>query len=294
MAMKKALTIGSWVVLGMALGAQACITNMRIGTYAINNYAGNGSSSSKNMYQEINLADYFFTRSQSILPGYGPCPVIPLRDFPTRTDAAVTKAHIIDGGSGAGKREVADFVYYGGHGIAAIPSVTSGLFLGDGAGFGNVYPSSFSGTSSGPMGGLSSYKHNRWFMTQACALFPRPPHTSTPAAMWSPIFRGLKAMLGFESYVYDNSDGYALFGDFWNNWTWGGQSLFWAFYNAENNHGYSYIGGSGLHPGCLSGRNSPAKDYCNESFAGTDNSFANLANAGTYWSSPAGWTIYYP
>src|SRR5690348_15968823 len=106
--MNKASALIGSAVAWLAVSSLACQNTMRIGTYAINNYAGNGSSASMNMSQNINLANYFYSRAQALFPTYSPCPVIPSQDFPARTDAQVTKAHLIDGTSGDGKRESAD------------------------------------------------------------------------------------------------------------------------------------------------------------------------------------------
>jgi hypothetical protein len=296
--MRSTLTIATILATGLLpLSPSACPTAMRIGTYAINNYVGNGSSVVFNLNYQVDLANYFFANAQAILPGYSECSpaVTPVREFPAVTDAGVTKAVVANNNAltaAHNTREWADFVFFAGHGTPATEGVSpAALFLGSGGIYGNVSRDDLK------MGGLSSIKHNRWLMVHSCAIFPHPPTISTsPKDMWKKSFTGLRAMLGFESKIWDNSDGNNLFHAFWYNWTWGHMPLWDAFYNAELNYGYSAVGGTGVHPGCLSGINtSGTTDFCTQNFSNSNLSPADqVGNAGVYHQQVAGSSIHYP
>ena len=79
--------------------------------------------------------------------------------------------------------------------------------------------------------------YNRWFVATACNLF----NTGSPSATWAAAFKGLKAMLGFKSAVFDNNQSWRLYNDFWLNWTWREKSLLNSFFDAQFNYGYAHL-----------------------------------------------------
>ena len=166
-------------------------------------------------------------------------------------------------------------VFYGGHVRAG------GLFRGAGGGYGGVSHSDL-GLGVG---------YNRWFIATACNLF----NTGSPASTWAGAFKGLKAMLGFKSAVFDNNQTWQLYNEFWLNWTWREKSLLNAFFDAQANYGYAHLFPSlGLEPGCLSAQVPDTRiDYCRESFKWTEKNYNKAtANSGYYYNRVIGSPIY--
>jgi hypothetical protein len=254
----------------MFLGqATAFPPSMDIGTFTIDNYGGNGGGMSNLNYQ-IAAGQNFFWGANAQIPGYSSAmgggtygPNFAL----DRRDNQVTKAAITSTSSSYGNREYPDFLFYGGHG-------TSGsLYLGAGAGYGAVQP-----------GDLNlGVGYNRWFMGHSCIMFK----AGTPALHWQPAFKGVKALLGFKSIIWDNYESWSLFNEFWLNWTYREKSLLNAFFDAEANYGYAHLYPSaGLEPGCLSAQVPSGRiDYCRESFRWVEKNYSPaIANSGYYYN----------
>ena len=282
--MKSVSAIAAVIAWIPTISSAACPMNMRVGTYAIDHYSATGDAGTgSDLSHQINMANQFTDRAFDIVAGY--CATATTGKTFFLNDAQVTKNHwknLADPATtGTSEiRENTDFIFYAGHGTTTNPRK---LYLGaNDATYGTV------GSGDFTMGGLGG-KNNRWFIAHSCAAFPRPPIATSPQQMWKGIFRGLRAMLGFESYIYDNWDGWGIAYHFWANWTWNNWSIWESFYNAEFYFGYKSLGGSGLHPGCLSGY---PGDYCLESFTSTTNAPAPNINAGAYHSLVAGAPIY--
>lgn len=243
---------------------------MDIGAFAIDDYAGNGGGM-LNLNNMIAGGQNFFWAGQTDIPPYaagntgGPTLAIDLRN------SQVSKAALTSTSSGYGSREYADFVYIGGHGS------NGKFFLGNFAGYGYVNPAEMN----------LGVGYNRWLMTNSCSLF----NGGAPAEVWQPAFKGLKAMLGFKSFIYDNNLSWDLYNDFWLNWTSREKSLMMSFFDSEANYGYKHLYPSkGLEPGCLSAQYSNgAFDYCREFFRLVAHDYSKaVANTGNYYSKVIG------
>lgn len=235
-----------------------------IGTYSVNKYSDNGGGG--DLSKQVLMALNFFEKGEATLrlaypnTGGGQPFHTELWDY---KDFEVTRDAVIGRNQPAPYlRETAHFVYFGGHGYRAHPSghPTSSLYLGGNEKkYGEVTPDSL------PMG----TGNNRWFMAHSCVLFPITPTSSgsaTAQSVWAPSFQGLKAMLAFESFVPEYSDGAELFDNFWAyyiEYKWG---LWESFYQAQFDEGYDHLG-AGLHPSCLS---AAGQDYCDEKFEQTN------------------------
>lgn len=244
--------------------------SMDIGTFTIDNYGSTGGGMPNLTYQ-IASGQNFFAGANANIPGYssslaggvsGPNFALDHRD------AQVSKADITNTSSSWGNREYSDFSFYGGHGL------NGALFLGAGGGYGVVNP-----------GDLNlGLGYNRWFMAHSCVMFNTG---SAPATHWLPAFKGLKAMLGFKSVIWDNNLSWNLFNEFWLNWTWRERSLLNSFFDAEANYGYSHlVPSAGLEPGCLSAQAPAGRiDYCREAFKWVDKNYNQAtANTGYYYN----------
>jgi Family of unknown function (DUF6345) len=250
---------------------------MDIGTFAIDNYSANGGGMSNLTYQ-IASGQNFFAGAYANIPGYSAAlaggtsgPNFAL----DRRDTQVSKSAITSTSSSYGSREYADFIFYGGHGLGG------GLYLGAGGGYGSVLPAEL-GMGAG---------YNRWFMAASCLVFSG----GVPATTWAGTFKGLKAMLGFESIIFDNNQSWELYNEFWLNWTWREKSLLNAFFDAQANYGYAHMYPSlGLKPGCLSAQvPSNRIDYCRESFKWTEKNYNKAtASSGYYYNRVIGSPIY--
>ncbi|MDQ3002152.1 MAG: DUF6345 domain-containing protein [Fibrobacterota bacterium] len=250
--------------------------SMDIGTFAIDDYGSTGGGVF-NLSFMIAGGQNFFTTANANIPGYSsavaaagmgssnPSLALDLRN------TQVTKSAITNTSSSYGSRGYCDFVYYGGHGF------NSSLFLGLNAGFGQVSPAELN-IGAG---------YNRWLLTNSCSLF----NGGAPATTWQPAFQGLKAMLGFKSFIFDNNVTWDLYNEFWVNWTYREKSLLNSFFDAQINYGYKHLYPSkGLEPGCLSAL-VPAfqADYCREAFRNVAHNYnAASANTGYYYSKIIG------
>lgn len=247
---------------------------MDIGTFTIDNYAGNGGGLPNLAYQ-IAGGQNFFAGANANIPGYaaalasgtsGPSFALDNRD------AQVTKAALISTSASYGNREYCDFAYYGGHGLPAA------VYLGAGAGYGGVAANEFNFGAG----------YNRWFLGNGCILFNTP---SAPAVAWQSAFKGLKAMLSFKSVVFDNNQSWQLYNEFWLNWTWREKSLLNSFFDAQASYGYAHMYPTkGLEPGCLSAQVPAGRiDYCREAFKWVDKNYtAAIANSGYYYNRVIG------
>ncbi len=244
--------------------------SMDIGAFAIDNYTANGGGVFDLNYMVAGGQSCFWAAQTDVPPYAGGNTSTPTLALDAR-NTQVTKSAITNTSSGYGNREYCDFVYFGGHGSSGA------LFLGQSPGYGQVFPADLS-LGAG---------YNRWFMANSCSLF----NGGAPAAVWQPAFKGLKAMLGFKSYVFDNNLTWELYNDFWLNWTSREKSLLNAFFDAQANYGYKYLYPTkGLEPGCLSAQYSDASwDYCREFFKLAPRNYNKaIANTGYYYSKVIG------
>ncbi len=250
--------------------------SMDIGAFAIDNYDGNGDGMLNLNYMIASGQNFYWAASTNV-PGY--CNALGAGGSGTNSptlaldarNTQVTNAAITFTGSGYGQREYCDFLFYGGHGL------NGSLYLGGGGGYGSVSPASMN-LGAG---------YNRWFMTNSCSLF----NGGTPATIWQPAFKGLKAMLGFKSFVFDNNLSWDFYNNFWNEWTYGEKSLLTAFFDANVNYGYKHLYPSkGLEPGCLSAQVPGTRiDYCREVFKFVNHDYTPAtANTGYYYSKVIG------
>ena len=249
--------------------------SMDIGTFSIDDYTSNGGGMGNLSYM-IAGSQNFFWAANSNIPGYSssvaavgsgtntPSLALDLRN------TQVTKAAIINTGSGYGSREYCDFVYYGGHGF------NSKMFLGNFSNYGFV---SASETNLGT-------GYTRWIFTNSCSLF----NGGDPATLWQPAFKGLKAMLGFRSFIFDNNLSWDLYNDFWTNWTYREKSLMNAFFDSEANYGYKHLyPAKGLETGCLSALTSTDFDYCREAYKFVAHDYNKpILNSGNYYAKKIG------
>lgn len=255
--------------LSLAPRVAAFPPSMDIGAFTIDNYSGNGGGM-PNMSFQIAAGQNFFWGANANVPGYSAAmnggtygPNLAL----DKRDNLVTKAAITSTSSGWGNREYSDFVFYGGHGL------NGQLYLGAGGAYGGVQPSNLNFGAG----------YNRWFLAHSCLLF----NVGNPAAHWQPAFKGIKALLGFKSIMWDNYESWNLFNEFWLNWTYREKSLLNAFFDAEANFGYAHLyPATGLEPGCLSAQVPSGRiDYCRESFRWVEKNYAPaIANSGYYYN----------
>jgi hypothetical protein len=260
----------------LALGkVDAFPVTMDIGTFAIDDYSGNGGGM-LNLGYMVGSAQNFFWAANANVPGYsatvpaGTGSAAPTFALDVR-NTQVTKSAITNPSSGYGSRGYNDFIFYAGHGV------NGSLYLGASAGYGNVLPAEMN-LGSG---------YNRWFLANSCSLF----NGGAPATIWQPAFKGLKAMLAYKSFVFDNNLSWELYNNFWSSWTYGEKSLLTAFFDANVNYGYKHLYPSkGLEPGCLSAQvPSDRIDYCREAFKFVNHDYAAAtANTGYYYSKVIG------
>lgn len=256
--------------------ASALPVSMDIATFSIDDYSGNGGGMS-NLGFMIAAGQNFYWSASANVPGYSSAlaGAMPGTKNPTFAQDArnwqVSKSTITFTGSGSGNREYSDFLYYGGHGL------NGSLYLGAGGYFGEVAPGSLN----------LGVGYNRWFLANSCSLF----NGGAPASTWQPAFKGLKAMLAYKSFVFDNNLSWDLYNNFWSSWTYGEKSLLNAFFDANVNYGYKHLYPSkGLEPGCLSAQvPSDRIDYCREAFKFVNHDYAAAtANTGYYYSKVIG------
>ena len=269
--MNKKLVLSIFTGLLSSSSLLAYPVSMDIGTFSIDDYSGNGGGMS-NLGFMIASGQNFFWAANANIPGYagsagtgGPTYALDLRN------TQVTKSALINSSSSYGSREYCDFAFYGGHGL------NGAMYLGAGGAYGQVNPADLN------MG----VGYNRWLFTNSCSLF----NTGNPAASWAPAFKGLKAMLGFKSFVFDNNLSWDLYNDFWANWTYREKSLLNSFFDAEVNYGYKHLYPSkGLEPGCLSAQVPSSRiDYCREAFKYVNHDYtAATPTSGYYYSKVIG------
>jgi Family of unknown function (DUF6345) len=247
--------------------------SMDIGTFAIDNYAGNGGGG-VNLSFQIAAGQNFFAGANTYVPSFSASTAAPGlgTSGPSfaldKRDTYVTKSAITSTSSSYGSREYCDFVFYGGHGLVG------GLFLGSGGSYGTVAANEFN----------LGMGYTRWFLANGCSLFNT---VAAPATAYQTTFKGLKAMLSFKSVVYDNNLSWELYQEFWLNWTYRDKSLLNAFFDAQTNYGYKHLYPSkGLEPGCLSAQVAVGRiDYCREPLRYVTHDYvAATANSGYYYS----------
>jgi hypothetical protein len=252
-------------------------SSMDVGAFAIDDYLGNGGGTTNLNYMIASGQNFYWAASFNV-PGYsssvaaaGTGTSNPTLALDLRNNQ-VTKAAITNTSSGYGNREYCDFVYFGGHGM------NGSMYLGASTPtYGQVLPNQFNFGAG----------YNRWLMTNSCSLF----NGGAPANTWQPAFKGLKAMLGFKSVVFDNNQSWDFYNNFWTGWTYGEKSLLNAFFDANVNYGYKHLYPSkGLEPGCLSAQVPGNRiDYCRESFKFVNHDYsAATANTGYYYSKVIG------
>jgi hypothetical protein len=244
---------------------------MDIGAFAIDDYLGNGGGKFNLGFMIAGGQNFFWAANNSVPPYSAGQTNNPSLAIDAR-NTQVTKAAITNTSSSYGSREYCDFVYYGGHGV------NGGMYLGaSNPPYGTVTPNMMN----------LGVGYNRWLLTNSCSLF----NGGSPATVWQPAFKGLKAMLGFKSFIFDNNLAWDLYNDFWLNWTYREKNLLTAFFEAETNYGYKHIYPSkGLEPGCLSAQ-VPADrlDHCREVFKNVAHDYNKAtANTGYYYSKVIG------
>lgn len=249
---------------------KALPVSLDIGTFAIDDYGSTGGGVFNLSYMIASGQNFFWAANLNV-PGYSvggtsnPSLAVDLRN------TQVSKSAITNPNSGYGSRGFCDVLFYGGHGF------NGKLFLGLNSGYGEVSPSEMN-LGSG---------YNRWLFTNSCSLF----NGGAPANTWQTAFKGLKAMLGYKSFVFDNNLSYDLYNNFWSAWTYGEKSLVMAFFDANVNYGYKHLYPSkGLEPGCLSAQVTGGRiDYCQEAFKYVSHDYAAAtANTGFYYSKVIG------
>jgi hypothetical protein len=244
--------------------------SMDIGAFAIDDYTHNGGGALDLSYL-IPGGQNFFWSAQANVPAYaGGNTGAPTLAVDAR-NPQVTKAFLSSTSTNYGNREYADFVYFGGHGTYGQ------MFLGNFPGYGYVAPADLN----------LGVGYNRWLLANSCSLF----NGGAPATVWQPAFKGLKAMLGFKSYIFDNNLSWDLYNEFWLNWTSREKSLLTSFFDAEANYGYKHLYPTkGLEPGCLSAQFSDQSwDYCREFFKLAPHNYSKaIANTGYYYSRVIG------
>jgi hypothetical protein len=262
-------TLAVFAALGLAYPYPV---SMDIGAFAIDNYSNNGGGMG-NLGQQVAGGQNFFWAAQANIPPYaGANTGAPSLAVDAR-NTAVTKAALTNTSSAYGNREYADFLYFGGHGLNG-----GVIYLGAGnPPYGQAVPSELNlGTG-----------YNRWFLANSCSLF----NGGDPATIWQPAFKGLKAMLGFKSFIFDNNLSWDLYNDFWLNWTSREKSLMISFFDSQSNYGYKHLFPSkGMEPGCLSAQYSNGSfDYCREFFRLVAHDYSKaIANTGYYYSKVIG------
>jgi hypothetical protein len=264
-------SLASCVILFSIQHSESFPASVDIGAFTIDDYSSNGGGAG-NLNYMIASGQNFFWAANANVPGYSAGasknPAFALDSRNTQ----VSKAAITSTSTGFGSREYCDFLFYGGHGF------NGSMFLGFNGGYGQVFPADLN-LGAG---------YNRWFITNSCTLFKGG---SAPATHWQPAFKGLKAMLGFKSFVFDNNLSYDLYNNFWSNWTYGEKSLLNAFFDANVNYGYKHLYPSkGLEPGCLSAQVPGDRiDYCREAFKYVSHDYtAATPNTGYYYSKVIG------
>jgi hypothetical protein len=244
--------------------------SMDIGSFAIDNYTDNGGGMLDLNYMIGSGQNFFWAANANVPPYAGANTNIPSLALDAR-NSQVSKAAISNTSSSYGSREYCDFVFYGGHGSYGK------LFLGNFSGYGYVNPSDLNFGAG----------YNRWILSDACSIF----NGGAPATVWQPAFKGIKAMLGFKSFVFDNNLSWDLYNDFWLNWTSREKSLMISFFDSQANYGYKHLYPSkGLEPGCLSAQYSNGSfDYCREFFRLVAHDYSKaVANTGYYYSKVIG------
>ncbi|MEO6095623.1 MAG: DUF6345 domain-containing protein [Fibrobacteria bacterium] len=275
--MKKLPVTVSLACLVFSVNLNAFPVSLDIGTFAIDDYFSNGGGMNNLGYMIASGQNFYWSAANNV-PGYssaaasaGTGTAAPTLALDAR-NTDVTKAAITSTSSAYKNREYCDFVFYGGHGL------NGSIYLGAGAPpFGQVDPNQFN-LGAG---------YNRWFLTNSCSLF----NSGAPATTWQPAFKGLKAMLAYKSFVFDNSLSWELYNNFWSAWTYGEKSLLTAFFDANVNYGYKHLYPSkGLQPGCLSAQlPSNRVDHCRELFKFVTHDYAAAtANTGFYYSKVIG------
>jgi hypothetical protein len=189
-------------ILFICLAVCATPTWMWIGTYAIDNYTGNGGGGS-DLTQSINGANYFWNAANAYST------VTPYR-YVTLTDAQVTHA----AASNNTTREMCDFVYFEGHGNYY------SVFLGNTTPtYGYIYPSDMHHGGS----------YNRWAYYYTCSTLY---YRSDWPGYWSDAFNGLQVMLGFASWTWPISSKNDLHNEFWERWVENHDGMWYAHYEA--------------------------------------------------------------
>lgn len=216
--------------------------SMYIGTFAIDDYVGNGGGKN-NLGMMIAGAQNFYLTAYDAITQYTGGSLTPYQSMDKR-NTQVTASAFKSTASSYGARGYNDFVGYFGHGL------NTGFYLG---------------ASSPPYGLVTASQlslgsgYERFFLANACSIFNNP---SGPISHWNSSFKGLKAMIGYKSLMYDNNLSWYLFNSFWNGWTFQNKSLLNAFFDANSDYGYKHLFPSkGLTPGCLSAQVPIGTDY---------------------------------
>jgi uncharacterized protein DUF6345 len=275
--MNKLQVLASVACLLLSSKPNAFPVSMDIGTFSIDDYISNGGGVNNLGFMIASAQNFYWAASLNV-PGYSSSAAAPGTGTKSPTFALdarntqVTRSNITSTSKVYGNREFCDFTFYGGHGI------NGSFYLGAGdPPFGQVSPSQLN----------FGVGYNRWLMTNSCSLF----NGGDPATVWQLAFKGLKAMLGFKSFVFDNNLSYELYNNFWSAWTYGEKSLVMAFFEANTNYGYKHLYPTkGLEPGCLSAQVlGGGIDHCLEAFKYASHDYLpGKANTGYYYSKKIG------
>lgn len=211
---------------------------MWIGTYAIDDYQGNGGG--VNLGESIAGADAFWDAANAYSS-------LAYR-FTIRENEQVTRLQL----SNNPRREYADFVYFDGHGV------NDAAYLGADPDYGFVDVTDMAhGTS-----------YNRWVYYYACSMLES--HHTDPGLgwiidRWEPAFRGVQVVLGYGSGVWAVSYKDDIHNDFWDRWTTGE-----GIWDAHQHSVFEklYNGVLGVEPAVLGSipSHGPIRYFCDDSY----------------------------
>ena len=209
-------------IIAFSMVAYSTPTWMWVGTYAIDNYTGNGGGAGNLNWSIADALCFAFAADMY-------CDLT--RYYVNLTDADVTHVSF----SNNGTRELCDFVYYQGHGSYGE------VFLGGGTNYGSITPSDMvHGTS-----------YNRWVEYSSCLTLI---YRDDLFSYWSPAFSGVQTILGYASITYGLNDEKAslLHDEFWERWAWWGDGM-WTAHAQSVFHVLYAQGGLDVAPAVISG-----------------------------------------
>jgi len=280
----------SLIILMFCASAFCTPSKMRVGTYAINKYTANGyKNDSTNLSYSIVGADLFWKGSN--ITTY--CGTVNTRTI-NKTDTAVTYAAISRPANGK-----CDFFYFAGHGLfmtfANRPPTPNtydyGLGLGKGTKFG-PYGGLFSDQYPNGGNGTSTTEYTRWMYLDCCSAL----RSSNWSTRWTPVFKGLQVVLGYNSESWEGSDfSPYMLTDFWQEWT--GKTTTGAAYTPNSGIWAAHVhsvskwiynrGGCAIAPACIEAYVSGFQGPCYNTYAQA-NSYAYYP----WWQLKYHWVCY--